>query len=71
MKFTEIGYFGPATNVTDAPISDAAAGAVLAALDRLPRRASPPAATAAIIPFPIARGPQGEPLRFIDVVSNS
>lgn len=67
MKFTEIGYFGRPTNVTDAPISDAATGAVLASLASLPRRATPPAPSAAIIPFPIARGPQGEPLRFIAV----
>lgn len=38
MKYTEIGYFGPSTNVRSAPIGDDVAGSVLAALDRLPRR---------------------------------
>ncbi len=62
MKYTEIGYFGPSTNVRSAPIGDDVAGSVLAALDRLPRRR-----TADVITFPRARGPQGEPLRFIVV----
>lgn len=68
MKYvTEIGYFGPTTNVADAPISDAAVGSILASLDTLPRRQP----TAAVLPFPVARGPHGEPLRFIAVERNS
>ena len=64
MKYvTEIGYFGPSTNVADAPISDAAVGSILAALDALPRRQP----TAAVLPFPVARGPQGEQLRFVSI----
>lgn len=64
MKFTTwYGYFGRSHNVRDAAIDAATTDSLMAILGALPRRRPP----ADIVPLPIARGPNGERLRFIPI----